>query len=81
MPILEGGQILAKSLKQEGVEYLFTLCGGTIESIYDGCLREDIKIIDVRVDQSATMMGGCICSCHRESWRECRHQRSGATQT
>ena len=56
MPILEGGQILAKALKLEGVEYLFTLCGGTIESIYDGCLREDIKIIDVRVDQSATMM-------------------------
>ena len=56
MAILEGGQILAKALKQEGVEYLFTLCGGTIESIYDGCLRENIKIIDVRVDQSATMM-------------------------
>ena len=56
MPILEGGQILAKSLKLEGVEYLFTLCGGTIESIYDGCLREDIKIIDARVDQTATMM-------------------------
>jgi acetolactate synthase-1/2/3 large subunit len=56
MAILEGGQILAKALKLEDVEYLFTLCGGTIESIYDGCLREDIKIIDVRVDQSATMM-------------------------
>ena len=56
MAILEGGQILAKALKSEGVEYLFTLCGGTIESIYDGCLREGIKIVDVRVDQSATMM-------------------------
>ena len=56
MAILEGGQILAKALKLEGVEYLFTLCGGTIESIYDGCLSEGIKIVDVRVDQSATMM-------------------------
>ena len=56
MAILEGGQILAKALKSEGVEYLFTLCGGTIESIYDGCLREGIEIVDVRVDQSATMM-------------------------
>ena len=56
MAILEGGQILAKALKLEGVEYLFTLCGGTIESIYDGCLSEGIEIVDVRVDQSATMM-------------------------
>ena len=56
MAILEGGQILAKALKSEGVEYLFTLGGGTIESIYDGCLREGIEIVDVRVDQSATMM-------------------------
>ena len=56
MSILEGGQIIAKALKRENVEYLFTLCGGTIESIYEGCLDEDIKIIDTRVDQSATMM-------------------------
>ncbi len=56
MAILEGGQVLAKALKLENVDYLFTLCGGTIESIYDGCLDEDIKIVDVRVDQSATMM-------------------------
>ena len=28
MAILEGGQIITKVLKQENVEYLFTLCGG-----------------------------------------------------
>ncbi|MYE88782.1 thiamine pyrophosphate-binding protein, partial [Candidatus Poribacteria bacterium] len=56
MAILEGGQIITKVLKQENVEYLFTLCGGTIESIYEGCLNDGIKIIDTRVDPSATMM-------------------------
>ena len=56
MAVLEGGQIIAKALKSESVEYLFTLCGGTIESLYEGCLNENIKIIDTRVDQSATMM-------------------------
>ena len=56
MAILEGGQIITKVLKQENVEYLFTLCGGTIESIYEGCLNDSIEIIDTRVDQSATMM-------------------------
>ena len=56
MAVLEGGQIITKVLKQENVEYLFTLCGGTIESIYEGCLNDGIKIIDTRVDPSATMM-------------------------
>ena len=56
MAMLEGGQIITKVLKQENVEYLFTLCGGTIESIYEGCLNDGIKIIDTRVDPSATMM-------------------------
>lgn len=56
MAIVEGGKIVAASLKRENVKYLFTLCGGTIESIYEGCLDEGIRIIDVRIDQSATMM-------------------------
>jgi acetolactate synthase-1/2/3 large subunit len=56
MPTLEGGQLVARALKAHGVDHLFTLCGGTIESIYDGCLSEEIRIIDVRVDHCATMM-------------------------
>ena len=56
MAILEGGQVITKSLKKENVEYLFTLCGGTIESIYEGCLNDNIRIIDTRVDPSAVMM-------------------------
>ena len=32
-----GGRIVAKALKSRGVEYLFTLSGGHIFSIYDGC--------------------------------------------
>lgn len=56
MAMVEGGKLVAKALKGENVKYLFTLCGGTIESIYDGCLDAGIKIIDARVDQSATMM-------------------------
>lgn len=56
MALIEGGHLVTRALKQENVEYLFTLCGGTIEAIYDGCIDENIGIIDVRVDQSATMM-------------------------
>ena len=44
---------MARALKAEGVEAIFTLCGGYIIDIYDGCLDEGIKIIDVRHEQAA----------------------------
>src|SRR5262252_1222019 len=50
---MHGGRIVARALKQENVPYVFTLCGGHIMSIYDGCLDEGIGIIDVRHEQSA----------------------------
>jgi len=52
MPI-HGGRIVAQALRREGVPYVFTLCGGHIMSIYDGCLDEGIGVIDVRHEQSA----------------------------
>ncbi|HEV3122670.1 MAG TPA: thiamine pyrophosphate-binding protein, partial [Isosphaeraceae bacterium] len=48
-----GGHLVARALKQEGVGAIFTLCGGHIIDIYDGCLDQGIKIIDVRHEQSA----------------------------
>ncbi|MBM3518246.1 MAG: acetolactate synthase [Alphaproteobacteria bacterium] len=50
---ISGGHLVAKALKNEGVKCIFTLCGGHIIDIYDGCLDEDIKIIDVRHEQVA----------------------------
>lgn len=51
--IISGGHLVAKALKAEGVDTIFTLCGGHIIDIYDGCLDEDIRIIDVRHEQVA----------------------------
>jgi acetolactate synthase-1/2/3 large subunit len=51
--VLSGGRMVAKALKNEGVEVIFTLCGGHIIDIYDGCLDEGIDIIDVRHEQVA----------------------------
>ena len=31
-----------------GVTHLFTLCGGHIQAIYDGCIDEEIRVVDVR---------------------------------
>src|SRR5437016_3434007 len=50
---IHGGRIVARALRAEGVAYVFTLCGGHIMSIYDGCLDEGIGIVDVRHEQSA----------------------------
>ncbi len=50
---ISGGHLVAKALKNEGVDTIFTLCGGHIIDIYDGCLDEDIRIIDVRHEQVA----------------------------
>jgi acetolactate synthase-1/2/3 large subunit len=50
---LTGGQLVARALKQEGVQAIFTLCGGHIIDIYNGCLDEGIQIIDVRHEQTA----------------------------
>ena len=51
--VISGGHLVAKALKQEGVDTIFTLCGSHIIDIYDGCLDEGIKIIDVRHEQTA----------------------------
>jgi thiamine pyrophosphate-dependent acetolactate synthase large subunit-like protein len=50
---ISGGHLVAKALRHEGVDTIFTLCGGHIIDIYDGCLDEGIKIVDVRHEQVA----------------------------
>ena len=50
---ISGGHLVAKGLKNEGVDTIFTLCGGHIIDIYDGCLDEGIRIVDVRHEQVA----------------------------
>jgi acetolactate synthase-1/2/3 large subunit len=51
--LLVGGHIVARQLAREGVTCVFTLCGGHVAPIYDGCLREGIDIIDTRHEQAA----------------------------
>ncbi|HEX3849235.1 MAG TPA: thiamine pyrophosphate-binding protein [Steroidobacteraceae bacterium] len=51
--VVSGGHLAAKALKNEGVDTIFTLCGGHIIDIYDGCVDEGIRIIDVRHEQVA----------------------------
>jgi thiamine pyrophosphate-dependent acetolactate synthase large subunit-like protein len=50
---LHGGRLVARRLKAHGVSKLFTLSGGHLFSIYDGCREEGIDIVDVRHEQAA----------------------------
>ncbi|HXE45485.1 MAG TPA: acetolactate synthase [Conexibacter sp.] len=50
---LHGGRLIARRLKAHGVSKLFTLSGGHIFPIYDGCRAEGIDIVDVRHEQTA----------------------------
>ena len=50
---LHGGRLIARRLKAHGVSRLFTLSGGHLFSIYDGCREEGIEIVDVRHEQTA----------------------------
>ena len=48
-----GGELVARVLREAGVRHVFTLCGGHILPIYDGCLTEGIRILDFRHEQAA----------------------------
>jgi len=47
------GHLIAKALRHSGVTKVFTLCGGHLFPFYDGLMRENIDLIDVRHEQSA----------------------------
>jgi acetolactate synthase I/II/III large subunit len=61
-----GGRIVAKALKSRGVTHLFTLSGGHLFSIYDGCKAEGIEIVDVRHEQTAVFAAEGFAKATRE---------------
>jgi acetolactate synthase I/II/III large subunit len=48
-----GGRLVARRLKAHGVSKLFTLSGGHLFSIYDGCREEGVELVDVRHESTA----------------------------
>jgi len=52
MADLTGGHLVARTLTHAGVRHIFTLCGGHILPIYDGCVTEGIGVVDMRHEQA-----------------------------
>jgi acetolactate synthase-1/2/3 large subunit len=61
-----GGRLVAKALRSRGVEHLFTLSGGHLFSIYDGCKEEGIGLLDVRHEQTAAFAAEGFAKATRE---------------
>jgi acetolactate synthase I/II/III large subunit len=53
MDMLTGGQLVARMLRKEGVDTVFTLSGLHIAPIYVGLVEEGIRIVDTRHEQAA----------------------------
>ncbi len=51
---LHAGRLIARRLRASGIDTVFTLSGGHLFSIYDGCRSEGIRLIDTRHEQTAT---------------------------
>src|ERR1044071_8072572 len=70
---VHGGRLIARRLKAHGVSKLFTLSGGHIFSIYDGCREEGIDIVDTRHEQTAAFAA--------EGWAKATRQPGVAALT
>jgi acetolactate synthase-1/2/3 large subunit len=57
---INSGDITGQVLREQGVKYLFTLCGGHISSILTGAKREGIRIIDVRDEANAVFAADAV---------------------
>ena len=52
-PTVNAGHLIARRLRASGIDTIFTLSGGHLFSIYDGCQAESIRLIDTRHEQTA----------------------------
>ena len=50
---LQGGRLAARAIAAEGVDVLFTLSGGHVMPVYEGCRHEGVRVVDLRHEQSA----------------------------
>jgi len=57
MAEIYGGHLVAKHLKEiEGIQTVFSLSGGHIDRIFDGCTEHGLRLVDVRHEQAGVMM-------------------------
>jgi acetolactate synthase-1/2/3 large subunit len=51
--VVQGGRLAAQAIAAEGVDVVFTLSGGHVMPVYEGCRHEGVRVVDLRHEQSA----------------------------
>ncbi|WP_188573934.1 thiamine pyrophosphate-binding protein [Tistrella bauzanensis] len=51
--LVHGGTVVAAQLAQLGIGHLFTLTGGHLSPLFDGCDRAGVRLVDFRHEQAA----------------------------
>jgi len=57
---INSGDIIGQILREQGVQFLFTLCGGHISPILTGAKKEGIRIVDVRDEANAVFAADAV---------------------
>ena len=60
MTKMHGGDLIAEVLKAQGVQFLFTLCGGHISPILVASKQRGIRVIDVRHEVTAVFAADAV---------------------
>ena len=74
MAEIDGGRLFAKALRREGVEYIFTLNGGHIYNLYEGCVAEGMKIIRLQARAGGSSRRRRLGQGHRQAGCRDRHR-------
>ncbi|MBL9106060.1 MAG: thiamine pyrophosphate-binding protein [Myxococcales bacterium] len=57
---MDGGALIAEVLRRQGVQFLFTLCGGHISPILVGAKKRGIRVVDVRHEVNAVFAADAV---------------------
>ncbi len=58
--MMDGGERIARVLEAQGVEFLFTLCGGHISPILSAAKARGIRVVDVRHEVNAVFAADAV---------------------
>jgi len=57
---IHSGDIIGRVLREQGVRFIFTLCGGHISPILIGAKKEGIQVVDVRDEVNAVFAADAV---------------------
>jgi acetolactate synthase-1/2/3 large subunit len=72
---LPGGRLAAQAIAAAGVDVVFTLSGGHLLPIYEGCREEGVRVVDLRHEQSAAHAAEAWGRVKARLWGCARHRR------